>query len=78
MESVTVSEKFQVVIPKSIRGLLRLKPKQELTAWIEGDEIHLTPLKKIKDPVKTMASLTKKKFRISIERLEQELEGMLT
>ena len=32
METVTISPKFQVVIPKSIRNLLRLRPGQKIRA----------------------------------------------
>ena len=74
MDSAVLSEKFQVVIPKQVRDLLHLKAKQELAIWVEGDAIHLTPLKKLKDPVRLMSSVSKKKIRLSIEQLEKELE----
>ncbi len=74
MESVVLSEKFQIVIPKEVRENINLKPKQELAVWAEGDVISLTPLKKIKNPVEAMSSVSKKRIRISIEQLEKEIE----
>lgn len=49
METVTISPKFQVVIPKSIRDHLRLSPGQKVQAIVYGDRIELIPLRKAKD-----------------------------
>lgn len=76
METATLSDKFQVVIPKTLRDVLHLKPKQELAVWLEGDAISFTPLKKFKDPVAVMSSVSKKKHSIPIDALENEIEGM--
>jgi AbrB family looped-hinge helix DNA binding protein len=48
METVTVSPKFQVVIPKPIREKLGLSPGQKLQAIGYGDRIELIPLRPIK------------------------------
>jgi AbrB family looped-hinge helix DNA binding protein len=45
METVTVSPKFQVVIPKSIRERLRLVPGQKVQAIVIGDHIELLPVR---------------------------------
>jgi AbrB family looped-hinge helix DNA binding protein len=45
MEAVTISPKFQVVIPKSIRKQLRLVPGQKVQAIAYGDRIEFIPLK---------------------------------
>jgi len=74
MESVVLSEKFQIVIPKEVRESVKLKPKEALAVWAEGEVISLTPLKKIKNPVEMMGSVSKKRIRISIEQLEKEIE----
>lgn len=47
--TVTVSPKFQVVIPKEIRERLRLKPGQKLQAMAYEGRIELIPVLKAKD-----------------------------
>ena len=49
METVTVSPKFQVVIPKRIREKLSLSPGQKVQAVVYGDRIELIPLRPIKE-----------------------------
>jgi AbrB family looped-hinge helix DNA binding protein len=49
METVTVSPKFQVVIPKLIREKLSLSPGQKVQAIVYGDRIELIPLRPIKE-----------------------------
>jgi AbrB family looped-hinge helix DNA binding protein len=44
METVTISPKFQVVIPKAIREELGLTPGQKVQAILYGDRIELIPL----------------------------------
>lgn len=48
METVTVSPKFQVVIPKAMRDSLKLTPGQKIQAVLYEDRIELIPLKPIK------------------------------
>lgn len=43
METVTLSPKFQVVIPRSIREELALKPGQKLTIVRDGPRIQFVP-----------------------------------
>ncbi|HSL84831.1 MAG TPA: AbrB/MazE/SpoVT family DNA-binding domain-containing protein [Thermoanaerobaculia bacterium] len=45
METVTISPKFQVVIPKSIRRALELRPGQKVQAIRYGDRIELIPVR---------------------------------
>jgi len=47
--TVTVSPKFQVVIPKEIREELKLKPGQKLQIIQFGDRIEFLLLKNIKN-----------------------------
>lgn len=47
--TITISPKFQIVIPKAIRELLGLKPGQKLQAIPIGDRIELIPVRKLKD-----------------------------
>jgi AbrB family looped-hinge helix DNA binding protein len=45
METVTISPKFQVIIPKVIRDKLNLKPGQKVQAIVYGDRIEFVPLR---------------------------------
>jgi AbrB family looped-hinge helix DNA binding protein len=55
METLTISPKFQVVIPKAIRERLGLSPGQKVQAVLYGDRIELIPLQ----PVKRMRGFLK-------------------
>jgi len=48
METVTISPKYQVVIPKSIREGLDLHPGQKVHAIQYGDRVELVPVRPIK------------------------------
>jgi AbrB family looped-hinge helix DNA binding protein len=48
METVLVSPKFQVVIPKSVRRSLGLKAGTRVQIVLYGDRIELVPLRKPK------------------------------
>ncbi len=45
METVTISPKFQVVIPKAIREQLGLVPGQKIQALAYGDRIEFLPVR---------------------------------
>ena len=45
MDTVTISPKFQVVIPKAIRESLDLHPGQKVQALQYGERVELVPLK---------------------------------
>jgi AbrB family looped-hinge helix DNA binding protein len=49
VDTVTVSPKFQVLIPAAIRVSLGLHPGQKLRAIQLGDRIELVPVRPIKD-----------------------------
>jgi AbrB family looped-hinge helix DNA binding protein len=49
METVKVSPKFQVVIPKRIRETLQLKPGQELQMYVLEGSIHLHRPRSLKE-----------------------------
>ena len=49
MVTVTVSPKFQVVIPKQVREKLRIQPGQKLQILQFDDRIEFLPLQNIKD-----------------------------
>jgi len=48
MAAVTVSPKFQVVIPKEIRRKLGLLPGQKIQVVVYGDRIELIPVRSAK------------------------------
>ena len=49
METVKVSPKFQVVIPKKVRETLKLAPGQQLDVYVLDGTIYLHPPRSIKD-----------------------------
>jgi len=55
MSSVTVSPKFQVVIPKEVRDKMRLAPGQKMQVFSYGDRIELVPVR----PVRSMRGFLK-------------------
>jgi AbrB family looped-hinge helix DNA binding protein len=48
VESVTISPKYQVVIPKAIRRTLGLCPGQKVQAIMYNDRIELIPVRPIR------------------------------
>ena len=49
METLTISPKFQAVIPKAIRELLELRPGQKIRAMVYQNRIELIPERPIKE-----------------------------
>lgn len=45
MDTVTISPKFQVVIPKAIRARLKLRAGQKVHAMVFDDRIELVPVR---------------------------------
>jgi len=48
MNSLTISPKYQLVIPKAIRELLGLKPGQKVQAIAYNNRIELIPVQPIR------------------------------
>ncbi len=48
MQTVTVSPKFQVVIPKQVRLMLNIQPGQKIQVIALDDRIEFIPVKKMK------------------------------
>ena len=55
METVTISPKFQGVIPKGIRERLKLRSGQKVQAIVYDDRIELVPVR----PAKAMKGFLK-------------------
>ncbi|MGD0424555.1 MAG: AbrB/MazE/SpoVT family DNA-binding domain-containing protein [Candidatus Bathyarchaeia archaeon] len=49
MTTVTVSSKFQVVIPEAVRSRMKLQPGQKVVVVEKDGVVHLIPLKPVKD-----------------------------
>ncbi len=49
MESVTISPKYQVVIPKRVREVLNLMPGQQIQMFAFEDRIEMIPVRKISE-----------------------------
>jgi AbrB family looped-hinge helix DNA binding protein len=49
MGTVTISPKFQVVIPKEIRERLGLEPGQKIEAIVYGNRIELIPVRQARE-----------------------------
>ena len=57
MTTVTLSPKFQIVIPSDIRRRLGLKPGQKLQAMVFEGHITLIPLRPMRDLMGSVPSL---------------------
>ena len=49
MTTITISSKFQIVIPKGIRSLLGLRAGQKIQAIVYDDRIELIPVRRLRD-----------------------------
>ena len=49
MDETTVSTKYQVVIPKSVREKVPLEPGQKLSVILKGGVISLVPIPALKE-----------------------------
>lgn len=49
MKSVTVSPKFQVVIPREVREALGLRPGEKLHVFRYGDRIEFIPVRPLRE-----------------------------
>lgn len=49
MDTVTLSTKYQILIPPTMRDSLNLKPGQRFSVFNINGHIHLVPLRPIKE-----------------------------
>ncbi|MDI6885413.1 MAG: AbrB/MazE/SpoVT family DNA-binding domain-containing protein [archaeon] len=69
MKTVTVSSKFQVVIPEEIRRKVELKAKQKLVVIEKDGVIHLIPQRPIKELRGFLKGLTGEELRDEEDRI---------
>ena len=70
MDTVTVSPKFQVVIPKEIREDLKLKPGEKMAIIEKAGTIHLIPVGKMKNMRGFVRGVSSKNVRDENERFD--------
>lgn len=68
MEMVTVSPKFQVVIPKSIRRYLNLKPGEKIIMFEKDEVVHLVRIEHIRKLRGRFGKVSTKGLRDEAER----------
>jgi AbrB family looped-hinge helix DNA binding protein len=49
MTAVTLSPKFQIVIPREVRERLELKPGQRIELIVAGGTVHLIPVRPVQE-----------------------------
>lgn len=68
METVTVSSKYQVVIPRSVRERLGIRPGQQVQVIPYGDRIEVVPVRPARELRGVLAGV-KNTFEREGERL---------
>ena len=68
METVTLSSKFQIVIPKKIREDLKLKAGQKLVLVEKGNSIELVRIGLLKQAKGLVKGISAKNLRDESER----------
>ena len=67
MSSVTLSSKYQIVIPSEVRKAMNVKPGQEFWVLYESGQIKLIPKRDIKELFGTLKGMD-----TNIEREEED------
>ena len=70
MSTVTVSSKYQIVIPQDIRDALKIKPGQKLSLIRVGNVVHLVPSRPIEELRGFLKGVPTERFR---EKKDREL-----
>lgn len=68
MASVTISPKYQVVIPKGVREKLKLKPGQKVAVLEKNGVVHVIPIKPLRELRGIAKGLSMKDLRDEDER----------
>jgi len=69
MGTVTVSSKFQVVIPEAVRRKLKIKPGEKVVVLEKDGIVHLIPVKPIKELRGFAKGVSTKSIRDEADRL---------
>ncbi len=69
MSYVTVSPKFQVVVPKDVRSKINLRPGERLSVLEHEGVIHLVPIRSLKSMRGFLKGLTVEGVRDEKDRL---------
>ncbi|MFQ6136490.1 MAG: AbrB/MazE/SpoVT family DNA-binding domain-containing protein [Candidatus Hydrothermarchaeales archaeon] len=70
MEVVRVSQKFQVVIPRSIRKALQIKPGERIVMLQKGGVVHMIPVGDIGEVKGIAKGVTTRGLRDESERFD--------
>lgn len=68
MTTVTVSSKFQVVIPQDVRSRLKLQPGQKVVVIEKDGVVHMIPLKSAKETRGIARGVMAKNVREELDR----------
>jgi AbrB family looped-hinge helix DNA binding protein len=68
MTTVTVSSKFQVVIPEDVRSRLKLQPGQKVIVIEKDGVVHMIPLKPVKETRGIARGITAQNVREELDR----------
>ena len=69
MEAVTVSKKYQVVIPERVRKEARIKPGDKMAVIVKHNIIHYVPIKPMENTKGLIPGLDTKDLRDEHDRL---------
>ena len=70
METVTVSKKYQVVIPLKLRKQAKIKPGDKMVAITKHGIIQYIPVRPIKDTKGLISGLDVQELRDESERID--------
>ena len=66
---VTISSKFQIVLPKEVRESAKLQPGQKLVFQVKHGQIKLIPVRPMKDLIGFVKGINIEGFREEEDRL---------
>lgn len=69
METVTLSSKYQLVLPRGARERLKIRPGTKFTVLTKGDVIFLVPVRPIRDMRAIAAGVRVEDLREKRDRL---------
>lgn len=70
MDTVKLSSKFQIVIPREIRSGMGLRPGEKMIVLEKGGTIHIIPAGKMKDAKGIARGVSSKNIRDEHDRFD--------